>query len=447
MPPLQSHIKQVDVLARREVPGNYGTSCSNNAWDCLNTPAQFGIIFSVVVVVIAIVWIYWYTVIRPRQERIKESGEDIELDLGDGRTRQVAVSEPVRLSVYRHWLTGTTRRKRKNEHTTMAVRKRAEETKCLDFQGNLCGPLPIKLRRPKLSQPRALRNEILKAVAREKKHVTLTTRAYPTLQDDESHSMSHLLKSWSPELGNRRDHEGMRPRLRSPSTAESSDDKGEKHSLKSSWGSKLASFLPTIARLATNNPVVQEVADNIADEPILVRDLPSASLTPASDAMLAARTRRALAREHHGSRGPPTTAIAATADARARFPRSHAKACSSPLSTPLSVSQKRLSSRHWTEPVAARQDRVATLMSCQAKMTDVVGGRAGAGKRSPSSRADDCTADARLEGHNRSGDDQKHMNQHQRNPISPRLAAFIPGRGPSRPWSQYYRARALISTI
>lgn len=48
------------------------------------------------------------------------------------------------------------------------------------------------------------------------------------------------------------------------------------------------------------------------------------------------------------------------------------------------------------------------LMSCQAKMTDVVGGRAGAGKRSPSSAADDCTADTRLEGHNRSGDHQTH---------------------------------------
>lgn len=48
------------------------------------------------------------------------------------------------------------------------------------------------------------------------------------------------------------------------------------------------------------------------------------------------------------------------------------------------------------------------LMSCQAKMTVVGGGRAGAGERSPSSVADDCTSDTLLEGHNRSGDDQKH---------------------------------------
>ncbi|KAL2283555.1 hypothetical protein FJTKL_09869 [Diaporthe vaccinii] len=101
MPPLQSHIKQVDVLTWREVPGDYGTSCSNNAWDCLNTPAQFGIIFSVIVVVIAIVWIYWYTVIRPRQERIKESGEDIELDLGDGRTVTVSSGPHQRTVVFR----------------------------------------------------------------------------------------------------------------------------------------------------------------------------------------------------------------------------------------------------------------------------------------------------------------------------------------------------------
>lgn len=101
MPPLQSHIKQVNVLARREAPGDYGASCSNNAWNCLNTPSQFGIIFSVIVVAIAIVWIYWYTVIRPRQERIKESGEDIELDLGDGRTVIVSSGPHQRTVVFR----------------------------------------------------------------------------------------------------------------------------------------------------------------------------------------------------------------------------------------------------------------------------------------------------------------------------------------------------------
>lgn len=101
MPLLQSHIKQVDVPSRREALRGEGTSCSNNAWDCLNTPAQFGIIFSIVIVVIAIIWIYWYTVIRPRQERIKESGEDVELDLGDGRTVIVSSGPHQRTVVFR----------------------------------------------------------------------------------------------------------------------------------------------------------------------------------------------------------------------------------------------------------------------------------------------------------------------------------------------------------
>lgn len=87
------------------------------------------------------------------------------------------------------------------------------------------------------------------------------------------------------------------------------------------------------------------------------------------------------------------------------------------------------------------------LMSCQAKMTDVVGGRAGARRRSLSSAADDCTAHTRLEGHNRSGDDQKHMYQQQRNPISPRLAAIILGPGPVMALVPIHRARASISTI
>lgn len=64
-----------------------GASCSSNAWDCLTTTDQFGIIFSTVIVVLASVWIYWYTVIRPRQERDKRVvDQDIELDLADGHT-------------------------------------------------------------------------------------------------------------------------------------------------------------------------------------------------------------------------------------------------------------------------------------------------------------------------------------------------------------------------
>lgn len=101
MSPLQSKIKQVGVPAQREALREEGSSCSNNAWDCLNTPAQFGIIFSIIIVVIAIVWIYWYTVIRPREERIKESAEDIELDLGDGRTVIVSSGPHQRTVVFR----------------------------------------------------------------------------------------------------------------------------------------------------------------------------------------------------------------------------------------------------------------------------------------------------------------------------------------------------------
>lgn len=112
------------------------------------------------------------------------------------------------------------------------------------------------------------------------------------------------------------------------------------------------------------------------------------------------------------------------------------RASSSSLSTPLSVSQKGLSSRHWTEPGTTERAQVAMLMSCQAKMTVVVGGRAGADTRSPSRAAGDCTADAFLKGHNGSGDFQKHMYQHPAEPISLRLAAAILGRGPSWPWSQ-----------
>ncbi|ROV94640.1 hypothetical protein VSDG_06191 [Cytospora chrysosperma] len=63
-----------------------GASCSNNAWDCLTTTSRFGIIFSIVIVILVSTWTYWYTVIRPRQERNKKENQDIELDLGNGHT-------------------------------------------------------------------------------------------------------------------------------------------------------------------------------------------------------------------------------------------------------------------------------------------------------------------------------------------------------------------------
>lgn len=115
--------------------------------------------------------------------------------------RREAVTEPTRLSVCRRWLTVTTRRKRKKEHTGRTTRKIVEETNYLDFQGNPCDRLPSMLRRPNLSQPRALSNKIHKAVTGETKRTTpITRRALPTLQNAVSHSMSHLLRSWSPEL-------------------------------------------------------------------------------------------------------------------------------------------------------------------------------------------------------------------------------------------------------
>lgn len=101
MAPLHLHAKRVDVIAVRGAPSDYGTSCSNGAWACLNSTAQFGIIFSVIVIAITIVWVYWYTVIRPRKEKIKESDEDIELDLGDGRTIVVSSGPYQRTVVFR----------------------------------------------------------------------------------------------------------------------------------------------------------------------------------------------------------------------------------------------------------------------------------------------------------------------------------------------------------
>lgn len=100
---------------------------------------------------------------------------------------------------------------------------------------------------------------------------------------------------------------------------------------------------------------------------IYLRDIPIASLTTTSEATLVARSpgevpntarvRYQTADDH--PTGPPTTATAATADARVRFTRSHVRACSSPLSKPLSVSQKGQSSRHWTEPVIVGEAQTA----------------------------------------------------------------------------------------
>lgn len=98
MSPLTSRVNRVIKVASRDAASDDGKSCSNNAWSCLNTAGQFGVIFSIIIVVITIAWVYWYTVIRPRQERIRESGEDIELDLGDGRTVVVS-SGPYRRTV------------------------------------------------------------------------------------------------------------------------------------------------------------------------------------------------------------------------------------------------------------------------------------------------------------------------------------------------------------
>lgn len=126
--------------------------------------------------------------------------------------RREAVSEPMRLSVCRRWLTVTTRRKRKKEHTTRATRRATKETNYLDFQGNPCDLLPITLRRLNLSQPRTLTNKIHKAVTGETKRTTpIMRRALPTLQNDVSHSTNHLLRSWSPELAVLLDRHTARP--------------------------------------------------------------------------------------------------------------------------------------------------------------------------------------------------------------------------------------------
>ncbi|KAK2604472.1 hypothetical protein N8I77_007399 [Diaporthe amygdali] len=101
MSPLTSRVNRVIKVACRDAASDDGKSCSNNAWSCLNTAGQFGVIFSIIIVVMTIAWVYWYTVIRPRQERIRESGEDIELDLGDGRTVVVSSGPYQRTVVFR----------------------------------------------------------------------------------------------------------------------------------------------------------------------------------------------------------------------------------------------------------------------------------------------------------------------------------------------------------
>lgn len=53
---------------------------------------------------------------------------------------------------------------------------------------------------------------------------------------------------------------------RENSSFRSNEKKREKRNSKPSWVSKLVSFLPTIARLTTNNPMVQELADDVAVE-------------------------------------------------------------------------------------------------------------------------------------------------------------------------------------
>ncbi|KUI65357.1 hypothetical protein VM1G_00447 [Cytospora mali] len=89
------------MLINRNELDNDGTSCSNDAWGCLNTTGQFGVIFSIITVVTASVWIYWYTVIRPRKERDKRVDQDIEMDLGDGRTVVVSSGPYQRTVVFR----------------------------------------------------------------------------------------------------------------------------------------------------------------------------------------------------------------------------------------------------------------------------------------------------------------------------------------------------------
>ncbi|KUI58810.1 hypothetical protein VP1G_06072 [Cytospora mali] len=100
MSPLTPRVSLIMLVNRNELD-NDGTSCSNNAGGCLNTTGQFGVIFSIITVVTALAWIYWYTVIRPRKERDKRVDQDIEMDLGDGRTVIVSSGPYQRTVVFR----------------------------------------------------------------------------------------------------------------------------------------------------------------------------------------------------------------------------------------------------------------------------------------------------------------------------------------------------------
>ncbi|KAI3395171.1 hypothetical protein diail_1723 [Diaporthe ilicicola] len=186
---------------------------------------------------------------------------------------------------------------------------------------------------------------------------TCGTRSPASTESNDQRRRMGLTPSRFNRRRDQRGHEDA-PYSRSPSTEESDIDEQEKHSRKTSLGSRLASFLPTIAKLTTNNPVVREVADDIAEEAFLGHGLPNASRSPASDATLVARAR---SQKQHGCRDPPMTATAATDDARAPSPRSHAKACSSLLSMPLSASQKKSLGRVWTEAATTEAARAAQI--------------------------------------------------------------------------------------
>ncbi|ROW14459.1 hypothetical protein VPNG_03887 [Cytospora leucostoma] len=100
MSPLSSR-NGFNKLMHRDEPRGYGASCDKDAWACLNTTGQFGVIFSIIIVVAVSVWIYWYTVIRPRRERDERVDQDIEMDLGDGRTVIVSSGPYQRTVVFR----------------------------------------------------------------------------------------------------------------------------------------------------------------------------------------------------------------------------------------------------------------------------------------------------------------------------------------------------------
>lgn len=137
--------------------------------------------------------------------------------------KREAVSEPTRPSVCRRWLIVTTRRKRKKEHTARTTGNAVEKIHYLDFQGNPYDLLPITLTMPNLPKPRALSNQIHKAVTGDTKRTTPITRrvgrVLPTLRNDVSHSTSHLLRSWSPESAVLLDGHRARPEFQPAKTS------------------------------------------------------------------------------------------------------------------------------------------------------------------------------------------------------------------------------------